>query len=522
MSITTQDNPQAAYHFNWLDRAVAWISPQAGVARAKARMALNLSKRGGFEGARRDHRASSWQNGSDGANTALWGDLPTLRKRARDLVRNNPLAKRAIDIMTAHSVGCGIVPNWKTTNKTQAKRLQSAWKKFVDGADNRQQIDFYGMQELAVRTMFEAGEILALREQGKVKGEPTLSYLVLEGDHIDHQREGVFEDSVTRLGVVLEKNWHVVKGYYLFQQNPSDAILWGQFPYSRFVPKEGIVHLYRIRRPGQYRGFTEFAPVLQTMRDYADFKEAAIVKARIAACFSAFVTSEDVSTGALSDPKPSANDPNGPNLGMMTPGLVQRLRPGEKIEFASPSVNTDFGEFTLLSNMEAAAGIGVTYNQATGDLRQANYSSLRAGTLEFRGMIEMIQHLTIVPMLLKPIYQDFLNFNIAMGSLRAVDAQVPMEWIPPAWQPIDPIKDMNADIMAVRSGRMSYANFVSSWGNDPYAMVEEIATFNKLFDDNGIVLDSDPRKTTNGGMMQPNLAKDGATTDTNSDNASTI
>jgi capsid protein len=38
----------------------------------------------------------------------------------------------------------------------------------------------------------------------------------------------------------------------------------------------------------------------------------------------------------------------------------------------------------------SAVGTGLTYDQVAGDLTQANYSSLRAGKIEFRRLCEQV------------------------------------------------------------------------------------------------------------------------------------
>jgi capsid protein len=78
----------------------------------------------------------------------------------------------------------------------------------------------------------------------------------------------------------------------------------------------------------------------------------------------------------------------------------------------------------------------------------------------------------------------------------------PVEWIMPANEPIDPMKDMQADILAVRSGRMTWPQFVAAWGLDPDTQLDEIEAWFIEIDKRKITLDTDPRKalaSTKGG-----------------------
>ena len=47
--------------------------------------------------------------------------------------------------------------------------------------------------------------------------------------------------------------------------------------------------------------------------------------------------------------------------------------------------------FARRSLEAAAVGTGLTYDQVAGDLTAANYSSLRAGKIEFRRLCEQVQ-----------------------------------------------------------------------------------------------------------------------------------
>ena len=81
-----------------LDRLVAAVSPQAGIERLKAR-ALYTYLSGGYTGARTDRRATKdWNPAAQGADADTIGDLPTLRARSADLIRNNGIAAGAASL----------------------------------------------------------------------------------------------------------------------------------------------------------------------------------------------------------------------------------------------------------------------------------------------------------------------------------------------------------------------------------------------------------------------------------------
>ena len=92
---------------NWLDKTISYINPQAGLKRfeAKTRMAIA----GGYTGARRDRRqTSSWNSVDGSADSVTLPDLPELRERSRDLLRNAPLACGAVNTVVTNVVGTGL------------------------------------------------------------------------------------------------------------------------------------------------------------------------------------------------------------------------------------------------------------------------------------------------------------------------------------------------------------------------------------------------------------------------------
>src|SRR5262249_36956297 len=147
-----------------------------------------------------------------------------------------------------------------------------------------------------------------------------------------------------------------------------------------------------------------------------------------------------------------------------------------------------------------AVAIGCTYDQLTGDLRQANYSSLRAGKLEFRRQTEQFQFLTIIPQMLHPVWDRFIDRAILAGALRQRTEGNPVTWVTPTWEAIKPKFDNEAEENSVRAGRISPQEFIAQYGNDWRKVVDDWAEFNKYCDDKGVVLDIDSRQRTRTGQ----------------------
>jgi hypothetical protein len=65
------------------------------------------------------------------------------------------------------------------------------------------------------------------------------------------------------------------------------------------------------------------------------------------------------------------------------------------------------------------------------------------------------------------------------------------------------VKELDADIQAVRAGRMSPQEFITQWGRNWKKVMRDTQAFWKFCDDNNIVLDIDPRRPMSGSPLPP-------------------
>jgi lambda family phage portal protein len=498
---------------NFIEKAIAVVAPQSALKRAKARHAIRA-----YEGASVGRRASSWKALHTSANAEMQLALRPLRDRARDLARNTPHAPRMLDIITSYTVGEGIVPVPATGSDRLDRQVSGLWEDWVAQSDVTGVLNFYAIQALSVRSMVESGDVVlrfidrALEDSGIAV---PMQVQLLESDYVDQFRDGIYGDygvdkSVglirSRLGVGLGDFDRRV-GLWLWPYHPGEVTTMNMRPLlSTFVPAGDAAHMFKVLRPGQVRGVPWFAPILTTARDTADFVDAVNVKARVEACFSAFITNDD-STAPLLDPSQSGIvntfDPANPTAMVTTlePGMMKELRTGQDIKFAQPTSNTQI-EPMLLYNLQAmAAGVGCTYDQMTGDLRRANYSSLRAGKLDFWRLVGQLQQHTVIPMLCEPTWNKFISRAILAGRLKPRSGGYPCEWVTPAREAVDPQRDLDAEKNEVRSGRTTPQQFVASKGGNWRTNLEDRAAYFKLADELGMTLDIDPRRTDQSGRL---------------------
>jgi lambda family phage portal protein len=445
-----------------------------------------------------DLRASNWAPSGGSATSEVAGAAATVARRARDAVRNDPYAARIVDLWTGNAVGAGITTRWPDAAHADA------WRRWSDSTacDAERRLDLYGLQALAMRAVVESGECFIRLLPAEVS--PTnpigLRLQVLESDHLDTTRTGLLDGTATLQGIGLD-DAGAPAIYWLYPRHPGNW--WPGMPTayaSEPIAARDVLHLYRKRRPGQLRDVSWLAPVLTRLRDLGDYEAALLMKAKIEACLAAIVTEEgdEALTGTAAN---LLRDAQGRAIEAFEPGMILYRRGSGSVEVVNPSGGGSHAAFARRTLEAAAVGAGLTYDQVSGDLTQANYSSLRAGKIEFRRLCEQVQYGMLIPMLVRPIAERFHAHGALLG-LWGADMPSDVSHVPPAHEMIDPLKDTSALIAQVRAGFVPQAEAVGSFGYDFRQVVEDIRQANEAIDAAGIALDTDPRRVAKSGAAQ--------------------
>ncbi|WP_337875676.1 phage portal protein [Elioraea sp.] len=447
--------------------------------------------------AAQDHRASAWVPSGGSANAELGLAAATVARRARDAVRNDPYAARIVDLWTGNAVGAGITTRWPDGAHGRA------WQRWAESTacDAEGRLDLYGLQALVMRAVVESGECFVrfLMVTPSLANPIGLRLQVLESDHLDTARNGMVEGAPTIQGIALGEAGEPI-GYWLFPTHPGAWMLPGVRMASERIPAGDVLHVYRKRRPGQLRDVSWLAPVLLRLRDLGDYEAALLMKAKIEACLAAVVSEEgdEALTGAAAG---LLRDAQGRAVESFEPGMILYRRGMGSVEVVNPSGGGSHAAFARRALEAAAVGAGLTYDQVSGDLTQANYSSLRAGKIEFRRLCEQVQYGMLIPMLVRPVAERFH----AQGALLGLwGAEMPegVSHVPPAHEMIDPLKDTTALIAQVRAGFVPQPEAVGAFGYDFRQAVEMIREANALLDEAGLALDTDPRRVAKSGAAQ--------------------
>jgi lambda family phage portal protein len=450
---------------NPIEKALAAVSPSWGRDRLKYKMIES------FYGSSTTRRQlSQWSVSVKDADSDLLYELPRLRARSRDLVRNNPLAAGAINTNVTNIVGDGLKMRSRvdrevlgfTDEQADAldNQIEREWKLFADSKDCSvsRNLNFDGVLNLTFRSMLENGDVFTLFPRISRKNQPySLRLQTIEGDRVSNP--GYIPNSDNMRGGVQISDQGAPEGYYIEKTHPGsvyatrDRNNWNFIPaYGRNTGLPNIIHLFDVRRPGQTRGVPYLAPVIESLKMLGRYTEAEIMAAVISGMFTVFIKSEsDDFLDAFSPTSETGSTASDEDY-KMGPGAMIGLAPDESIDTANPGrPNTSFDPFVQAILRQIGVALEIPFELLIKHFT-ASYSAARAAMLEAWKMFRT-RRKWLVDNFCNPVYEIWFYEAVSKGRIKAPGfftdpiirrAYLSNEWIGSAPGQIDPLKEVNA------------------------------------------------------------------------------
>jgi len=461
-----------------------------------------VTVRARLEGAMSQRRLRGWQPPLENINSLVASGGPRLLARSRELVVTNGYAANACEAFASNLVGDGIKPSSLIEDAGLRDRVQRLWLAWTDEADADGLTDFYGLQAMVAREMFVAGEcFVRLRPRRAEDGLLVpIQLQLLQSEMLPFDKtEAAANGNRIRCGIEFDAIGRRV-AYHFRRRHPGDSTDQGMItPETVRIPAEDVLHIYRPIDAGQIRGLPHVAPAMVRLFLLDQYDDAELDRKKTAAMFAGFITKtapEEQLMGEI-----EATDDSGATVSL-EPGTLQVLLPGEDVKFSSPAdVGGGYEAFQYRTLLSVSASLGLPYHLVTGDVRQANYSSLRAELVEFRRRVEQLQHGVIAHQLCRPVWARWLETAVLSGALdlpdfaRSSARYRPVNWIPPRWDWVDPLKDIQAQVLAMEAGIISRRKVVEATGYDVEEIDRENAADAKRVGDMGLTYRTSPGET---------------------------
>lgn len=510
---------------NAFDKVINAVAPIHGAKRYQARLAMAYV--GQYAGAKSNSAGLKLFNPTAGsADSDSIGDLPTLRSRSRDLVRNTPIAGGALATKRSHIVGTGlrlradIDRTFLGISREQAEEWERHTEQLFDmwavskACDITLHQDFYALQGLVFGAVFESGDTLVLRRKSKKRNVVSLALAVIEADRIATP-PSLASDASIRAGVKIDADGAPVS-YFVLNDHPGDYVLGlidGYKEVKAFGAKSGesmALHVFRRLRPGQTRGVPELAPVIEIIKQLGRYSDAELMSAVVSSFFTVFMKTRDDSglQGATAPVPGMAADEI-----TMGPGAVVNIGTEEDITIANPArPNTNFDAFFSAVIRQIGVALSIPYELLIMHFT-ASYSASRAA-LEMAAQFFKEQREWLISVFCQPVYEWFLTEMILTGLIKAPGffddpvrraAWLGSQWIPPSRIVIDPEKEWRAEGHAIDLGAKTLEEVtLEKTGGDWKQKTEQRAREHKARSEAGL----EPETLAPNGGVSPQKAPD--------------
>jgi capsid protein len=159
----------------------------------------------------------------------------------------------------------------------------------------------------------------------------------------------------------------------------------------------------------------------------------------------------------------------------------------------------EYADYTKTSLRAIATGLGVSYEDLTGDYTNLPFSAARMSRLRHWSRVEDWRWRLVVPQFCEPVWRWASEAAVLAGQ----PAFGATSWTAPALPMLDPEKEGIAFARNVRSGAQTLFEAIRERGYDPVAMLREYKASMDLLDELGIKLDSDARYLSQQGQLHP-------------------
>lgn len=454
-----------------------------------------------FEAAQYNRLTRAFLQAERSINTELRSDLDALRRRARHLAKNEPMARKYLGMVCANVVGQnGFTLQSRAVEGNKQDGLANDaieagwydWSRPVN-SDLSGKMAFPDMCRAAMRGVARDGEaLIRIREGADNPYGYALQLLDIERlDTMLNREESVNQNAII-MGVEINGDGKALF-YHLVTKFTGRDITAKK---TDRVPASEIIHLFVTDDPEQMRGIPWMHASMIRMHHLGGYEEAAIIAARVGASKMGFFTTPD------GDPAPVAegDDAEGVPFTEADPGQFGVLPDGVGFTPFNPDYpHAMYDTFTKAAKRDIGSGMNVSYHSLANDLEGVNFSSIRSGTLEERDEWMMVQG-WFISQFLEPVYEGWLRSSLLRGALKMINGSaLPVnklqkfrahEFMGRRWQWVDPMKDNQAAVLAMENGLASPYKIAAQQGLDAETVLQDIARFRALADELKVTLGS--------------------------------
>jgi capsid protein len=394
--------------------------------------------------------------------------LTNLRHRCEYEVANNSLVEGMVNTYQLCCVGSEAPAlSIQTANEEYAARRSAIWDEWSSTAGSNQQLSLVEILHLWIRSLFGSGEffcqLISVPEASPISLRllPIHAYRCFTPPYMIGVPEvalGVRRDVKNRrpISYLISQPW-IYQAYEVYT---------GQFDE---IPYADMIHGYQLIEPDQVRGVPWIASCLDSIAQLRDFKLETLDAARAAADWAVLLTT---------------NHPDSPFFAQNEYTDVERrtiraMPPGWDAKQMSPAhPGPQFIPFYEAIAREVGGPIAMPLMMLLLDSSSSNYSSARFdGQMFWRGVAKTQGWLGRI---LARIESLVAREAELMGMLPAAPPDLMRQFVWPRAPHVDPVKEAEAERMALQNGSLSYTQLCAANGTSIERMIAQRKRDNEL------------------------------------------
>lgn len=433
--------------------------------------------------------------------------------RSIDLVNNDPHASGIVESYAVTVIGPGLTPHpiidpdAVQMNKEEIRAImaqqRAAYLSWAPFADAGGRMDFGAIQFLLERNMIQYGEYLVALHMIDDPVRPySLACQVLNPLRMKTPVDKVNDPNI-RDGVEMGEYGEPI-AYWIKKSDPRgmDVTPDVSANFLRMPARKGhrwnVLHNFIPREAEAVRGGSSFAPAMKFFRDLNDYLDAELVSNIVTAAFALFIE-----TGTGNDPYQMAQDiasfseQNGATgrtdrYQEWVPGQVLYGAKGEKpnpIEASRPGAT--FQPFVKTIMKAIAVSMNMPYPVLFKDAEATNFAGFRSAMLD-AWRVYMHHRIWMGNGFCQPVYTMLQEEAYLRGNLRMKNFYSKMwivtraEWRGQPKGDIEPIKAVQADVLAIQNNLKTRAASIAERGSDIVTTFDQLQEEQRMMEERGL------------------------------------
>jgi lambda family phage portal protein len=434
-----------------------------------------------------DNNSRHWANADDlSARSANSQEVRrTTRKRARyEALENNCYAKGMVLTLANDTIGTGPRLQLRTPDAEVNSKVETQFAEWCEAVHLAEKL-----RSMRVAKCVDGETFAHFTTNESLRTPVKLDVVVSECDHFTSPMDRMFDPRVVD-GIEYDAAGNPL-AYYRQKAHPGGDMFFSMD--SERLDASQVIHLFRVDRPGQLRGFSEIGTALPLFAQIRRFTLATISAAEFAASQNAVM---ETTGSAISEPDDvDALDA----IPFERNGLLTLPKGWKANQMKSEHPTTTYEMFKRQLIQEMARCLSMPFNVAAGDSSDYNYASGRLDHQTYFKTVRVERSYFACACLDRIFLAWLKEASLIPGylpeELRAmarIGQLPPHEYFYDGDEHVDPMKEAGAAVLLRDAGLRTESEYWASKGKDWEQQHDQLEREQKSREKRGLKFVKDP------------------------------